>query len=74
MSSKKDLEKAVERLQKKHRAVVCAHHLSEAVIMAILEQTGPVKVKRERLNEIVNGEQEALVAYDPETDEYAFKA
>lgn len=67
MASKKDLEKAVERLQKKHRA-------SEAIIMAILEQTGPVKVKRERLNEIVNGEQEALVAYDPETDEYTFAA
>ena len=67
MASKKDLEKAVERLQKKHRA-------SEAIITAILEQTGPIKVKRERLNEIVNGEQEALVAYDLETDEYAFKA
>ena len=59
------LRKAVEGLKRKHRS-------SEAIIMAILEQAGPVKVKRERLNEIVNGVQEAVVAYDAEADEYTF--
>ena len=60
-----ELEKAIEGLMKKLRA-------SEAITAAILEITGSVTVKRERLNEIVSGDMEAVVGYDAEKDEYTF--
>ena len=45
---------------------------SNAITAAILEVTGSVTVKRERLNEIVNSNLEAVVGYDAEKDEYTF--
>lgn len=57
--------KRANKLETKLRA-------SNAITAAILEQVGIVKVARERLNEIVNSNMEAVVDYNAETDEYTF--